>query len=106
MKACFKSVGLVFAYVVLMSVPGFAQTTGATLQGTVADDQGGVLPGANITITNTDTGWTREVVSDARGWYRVAALPPGPYEVRIAMSGFVDYIHTRPGPDASGRRRP
>src|SRR6186713_2018392 len=79
--------------VIVVSVSAFAQTTGATLQGTVADAQGGVLPGANITITNSDTGWTREVVSDARGWYRVAALPPGPYEVRITMPGFVDYIH-------------
>jgi outer membrane receptor for ferrienterochelin and colicin len=79
---------------VLFSVPLIAQTTGATLQGTVADDQGGVLPGASITITNTETGWTREVVSDPSGWYRAAALPPGPYEVRIRMPGFVDYTRT------------
>src|SRR5215212_3691634 len=88
-----SSVWLAFVYLVLISVSAFAQTTGATLQGTVADDQGGVLPGATITIANAETGWTREVVSDARGWYRVAALPPGPYEVRIAMQGFVDYTY-------------
>jgi hypothetical protein len=93
MTARFTHICLALVYAVVVSVSALAQTTGATLQGTVADDQGGVLPGANITIANTDTGWTREVVSDARGWYRVAALPPGPYEVRIAMSGFVDYIH-------------
>lgn len=76
----------------LLGAPIFAQTTGATLQGTITDDQGGVLPGASLTVTNADTGWTREVVSDARGWYRVAALPPGPYEVKISMPGFVAYV--------------
>ena len=67
MTARFTHICLVLVYAVVVSVSTLAQTTGATLQGTVADDQGGVLPGANITIANTDTGWTREVVSDARG---------------------------------------
>ena len=88
------SVVLALLCMFLVSVSAFAQTTGATLQGTISDDQGGVLPGATVVIRNTDTGWTRDVVSDARGWYRVAALPPGPYEVKVTMSGFVDYIRT------------
>jgi outer membrane receptor for ferrienterochelin and colicin len=71
-----------------------AQTTGAVLQGTISDEQGGVLPGANVTITNTDTGWTRDVVADARGWYRAAALPPGPYEVRVALTGFITLLRS------------
>jgi signal peptidase I len=71
-----------------------AQTIGATLQGAVTDEQGGLLPGANITITNTETGLTREVVSDASGRYRAAALPPGPYEIRVMMSGFVNFVRS------------
>lgn len=79
---------------VLASSAVAAQTTGATLQGTIADDQGGVLPGASITITNTETGWTRELVSDDRGWYRAPALPPGPYEIRVSLAGFVEYVRS------------
>ena len=89
-----NSMWLTLVFICLACVSPLAQTTGATLQGTIADDQGGVLPGASVTIRNTDTGWTRDVVSDERGWYRVAALPPGPYEVKVAMPGFVEYLRT------------
>ena len=80
------------AAMVLIALPLFAQTTGAVLQGTVADEQSGVLPGATITIVNVETGWTRDVLSDERGWYRAAALAPGRYEVRAALQGFVAYV--------------
>ncbi len=69
-----------------------AQGTGATLLGVVTDEQGGALPGANITIANTDTGLARDIVSDPNGRYRAAALPPGPYEIRVTMSGFVNFV--------------
>jgi hypothetical protein len=59
----------------LAATPALAQSVGATLQGTVADPQGGVLPGAVIVVTNVETGWTREQIADERGWFRMAALP-------------------------------
>jgi len=76
----------------LLALPAFSQTTGAVLQGTVADEQGGVLPGTTVTIVNVDTGWSRDVVTDTRGWYRAAALPPGPYEIRATLQGFVSFV--------------
>jgi hypothetical protein len=80
--------------VVLLStaVGAGAQTTGATLQGSVTDEQGAIMPGASVVITNTETGWTRTVVSDERGWYRVSALPPGSYELRGELQGFAAYV--------------
>jgi hypothetical protein len=69
-----------------------AQATGAALQGAVSDEQGAIMPGATIVITNTETGWTRDVVSDDRGWYRVIALPPGVYEMRVSLQGFSTYV--------------
>lgn len=72
-----------------MTAAAYAQGAGATLQGTLTDNQGGILPGASVTVTNTDSGFTRTVVSDDRGTYRAAALNPGHYEVRAELSGFL-----------------
>ena len=72
----------------LWLVPASAQTTTGTILGTVHDQTGAVLPGANITIRNVDTGLTRSSVTDERGAYRVPALNVGTYEVQVEMSGF------------------
>jgi hypothetical protein len=72
----------------LFSAAASAQTTGATLLGTVADEQGAVLPGVTITVVNTETGRNRVAVTNERGYYRVGALPPGKYEMKVEMSGF------------------
>ena len=71
-----------------------AQGTGVTLQGTVRDAQGGVLPGVSVVIRNTETGVSRTVLTDEHGFYRAAALPPGPYETQAELSGFVRYTRT------------
>jgi hypothetical protein len=60
----------------------------------VTDDQGAVMPGVTVVVMNAETGWTRDVVTDIRGWYRVAALPPGTYEVRAELQGFATLRRT------------
>lgn len=85
---------LALVLLVALATPSFAQTTGATLQGTVSDEQGGVLPGSTVLVTNVETGWSRDAVADARGWYRAVALPPGRYEIRAALQGFVTLVRT------------
>jgi hypothetical protein len=72
--------------------PAPAQSVGATLQGTITDPQGAVMPGAVVVVTNVETGWTREQVSDEHGWFRLAALPPGAYEVKAQLTGFATQI--------------
>jgi carboxypeptidase family protein len=68
-----------------------AQSIGATMQGVVTDDQHGVLPGVTVTITNIETGAARVIVTDAAGFYRAPALPPGPYQMTADLPGFVTY---------------
>jgi hypothetical protein len=78
--------------VVLLAATAFAQSTGATLQGTITDEQGAIMPGATVVLTNVETGWTRDVVTDDRGWYRATALSPGKYEVKATLQGFATAI--------------
>jgi hypothetical protein len=70
----------------------FAQSTGSAIQGTVTDEQGAVMPGASVVVANIQTGWTRDVVTDERGWYRATAITPGDYEVRVTLAGFATQI--------------
>jgi len=75
--------------VVLVTVSGGALIAqDASLSGTVTDPQGGVVPGAEVTLINPSTGTRRLVVSDDQGRYLIAQVAPGTYEVRAELSGF------------------
>ena len=65
-----------------------AQVSGATLSGVVTDTSGALVPNAAITITNTDTGTTRNVTTNTEGFYSAPNLNPGNYEVKVAAKGF------------------
>ena len=65
-----------------------AQAINGTIEGTVVDDQGGVLPGVAVTVTNLDTGDTRTVVSNENGLYRLPLLPLGTYRISVELAGF------------------
>ena len=80
---------LVMALTLLPSlVMAQARVTGADLEGTLRDDTGAVLAGANVTATNMETGVARETASDVKGRYLFGALPPGVYRVASELFGF------------------
>src|SRR5438128_587073 len=70
-----------------VSTYAFAQTT-ATITGAVSDATGAVIPGVEITATNTATGQSRMAVTNELGRYYVPALNPGGYNVSASLSGF------------------
>jgi hypothetical protein len=70
-----------------IAAPAFAQAT-AQLNGRVTDESGAVLPGVTVTATQTDTGFTRTVVTDGEGAYVMPNLPTGPYRLEVALQGF------------------
>ena len=65
-----------------------AQASGGTLEGTVQDESGGVLPGTIVTVTLGRSGRSRTAVSDGRGEYRFSGLEAGEYQVLTEMPGF------------------
>ena len=89
-----RSVWLTLA-ILVACVPAFAQTVAvAQLSGTVADESGAALPGAEVKITQTDTGMTRFVITGQDGGYVFTNLPVGPYKVAAKMSGFSVFEQT------------
>jgi hypothetical protein len=68
--------------------PVLAQSTFATLTGTITDSSGAVLPGVTITITNIRTQNTRTVVTDKVGNYLLPNLDAGEYTIATALAGF------------------
>ena len=65
-----------------------AQTSNATLHGTVADSSGAVLPGVTVKLQAPATGLTRDVVTNAAGVYVFNFLPSGEYEITAELPGF------------------
>src|SRR5438034_9018959 len=71
----------------------WAQAT-AQISGTVKDQSGAVLPGVEVTATQTDTGVPRSAVTNETGSYVLANLPLGPYRLEAALPGFRTYVQT------------
>jgi hypothetical protein len=62
----------------------------ASVSGRVTDQQGAVVPGAQVTARQTETNVARESVTDAEGRFRFPYLRIGPYEIKVTLQGFND----------------
>ena len=74
-----------------LAAPVLAQSTTGTIQGVVRDDQGGVVPGATVTVRNVGTGQSRTQASAEQGQYRFPNLQVGEYELTVELGGFGTY---------------
>ena len=66
----------------------------AQISGTVSDQTGAVLPGAEVMATQTETGIARMTISNETGSYVLPNLPLGPYRVEVALPGFRTFVQT------------
>src|SRR5207245_5515109 len=79
---------------VLSVIPVAAQYTTASLSGTIEDPAGAVVPEAEVTVQNEDTGLSRTVTSQQDGTFLFPALPVGHYKLTVSKSGFTTYVQT------------
>ncbi len=79
---------VVLLVVLLLAGTLAAQTFRGGIQGTVTDPTGAAIAGAKVAVTNVDTRFSRNVVSDAQGNYTVTELPLGNYSVTVSFTGF------------------
>lgn len=75
----------------LLATPGHAQYASG-IEGTVLDQGGGAVSGAQCTVVNQDTQFPRSAVSDAQGFVRILYLPPGEYRIEIEVYGFQKWV--------------
>src|SRR5579884_1833812 len=83
-----RCVCALLALVSMFAVCSYAQAVNATLVGTVTDVTGAVVPGAKVTITETNTSVIHTAETNASGNYIFPNLPPGTYAVSIEAPGF------------------
>ncbi|MDX6443245.1 MAG: hypothetical protein QOH71_319 [Blastocatellia bacterium] len=91
---CVKGLGmsLLVILVIIPFVSAQTQITTGTIQGTVADTNGAIVPGANVEIKNLDTNLTRTLTTDEGGRFVALGLPPGPYSVTVSKQGFATAV--------------
>src|SRR5947209_9325430 len=93
MKEITKFCALTLFVFVLVNASAWAQST-AQISGTVKDASGAVLPGVEVTATQTETGIARSTVSNQTGVYVLPNLPLGPYKLEASLTGFRTFVQT------------
>jgi len=92
-----KSLLMAFLVVAFLLAPMLveglnAQVLYGSVVGTVTDQSGAIVPGATVTITNVQTGQTREAISDDAGNYSIPNVLEGRYDLGVQMTGFRSYL--------------
>ena len=83
---------LVTAAALFFSVSAFAQGTTGTLRGQVLDPAGAVVPNAEVTVTNQETGVSVKVTTTSAGTYALPSLIPGVYKISVEAKGFKSFV--------------
>ena len=77
---------------ILIPRPGDAQVLYGSLVGNVTEQSQAAVPGADVTVVNTETNLTRHVRTNESGTYSFPNLQAGTYSVTIRMAGFADFV--------------
>ncbi|HEV8426463.1 MAG TPA: TonB-dependent receptor [Pyrinomonadaceae bacterium] len=83
---------LILTLLIASTIVAQTQITTGTIQGTVVDANGAVVPGANVEIKNLGTNFSRTLVTDDEGRFIAPLLQPGNYSVTVAKQGFATTV--------------
>jgi len=86
--ACFLAV------VLTLFLPCLAQSFNASLSGVITDSTGALVPGVELTLTNSATGQHSKFVTDDEGRYSFQNLTPGTYDLSATLAGFKEFRQT------------
>jgi hypothetical protein len=89
-----KNLSLVLLLIFITAAIGAAQTDTTSITGAVTDSQGGAIPGAAVTLTNSDRGFSRTTQTSADGIYSFPGLAPGNYDLAVEKTGFKKSVQT------------
>jgi hypothetical protein len=89
-----KSFGIALFVILAIALPVASQTqmTTGTIQGTVSDTNGAIVPGASIEIKNLDTNLSKTLTTDDGGRFVALALQPGRYSITVSKQGFATAV--------------
>ena len=88
-KTWWSRIGLCLVLLTIWSMSALAQDiTSGTIQGTVSDEHGAVVPGATVEAKNIGTNFSKTFTTDSDGRFTLLSLPPGRYVVSVTKTGF------------------
>ena len=88
MKSCIRLL-LILGFICLLTASAFGQATASgTVQGTVVDKSQALVIGAEVFLTNNNTGVTRTTTTNESGSYRFDLISAGSYSVKVSKQGF------------------
>ncbi len=87
-----RNLCVMLALVCALPMAALAQTMGGSIDGTVTDPNGAVVPGAKVTATNVTTGVKANAQTTQGGLYAFPLLLPGPYTITVEQTGFKTYL--------------
>jgi len=87
MKQPFRRQVWLLIVLLLSTTAAFAQFSGS-IEGSVTDSSGAIIPGAKVVLTSMSTGVTSTAASNSAGLYKFPSLGPGSYKVAVTMQGF------------------
>src|SRR6185369_5850366 len=85
-KLMFGSLCVVLVFALGIAIA--AQTVTGSISGLITDANGGIVPGATVTIISEKDGGMRRTVTNEEGHFQFSTVQPGPYTIKIEANGF------------------